>query len=99
MSGSPAAAYLAQPGDRIRINVVAGSGKTTTCVMLARRILQRDPESRIAYIVFNQKARQEATARFQGVHVVTDDLQESRGLLRVYNACAAFQCLASRSRS
>ena len=39
--------------------------------MLARRSLQQDPESRIAYIVFNEKARQEATARFQGVHVVT----------------------------
>ena len=39
--------------------------------MLARCILQRDPESRIAYIVFNEKARQEAAARFQGVHVVT----------------------------
>ena len=98
MSGSPAAAYLAQPGDRIRINVVARSGKTTTYVILARRILQRDPESCIACIVFNQKARQEATARFQSVHVVTDDRQESLGLLRVYNACAAFQCLASRSR-
>ena len=53
MSGSPAAAYLAQPGDRIRINVVARSGKTTTYVILARRILQRDPGSRIALLTFH----------------------------------------------
>ena len=47
--------------------------------MVARRILQRDPESRIAYIVFNEKARQEATARFQGAHVVaTNSLAEGR---------------------
>ena len=44
---------LPQPSDHIRVNVVARPSKTSTCVMLARHILQRDPESRIAYIVFS----------------------------------------------
>ena len=44
--------HVPQPGDRVRISAVKSSGQTTTCVMLAGRILQRDPESRIALLTF-----------------------------------------------
>jgi F-box protein, helicase, 18 len=53
----------------IKINAVAGSGKTTTIVEYART---RPPGSRILYLAFNKSVRTEATRRFagQGLHHV-----------------------------
>ena len=50
--------------ERLRVAAVAGAGKTTTCIQITKRLLKKMPAIRIAYIVFNDKARQEALARF-----------------------------------
>ena len=52
--------YVAAPGELIRANARAGSGKTTTAAMLSNELLRRDGQTRILYVVFNKKAEQEA---------------------------------------
>ena len=47
-----------------RKRAVAGAGKTTTAVLLTRRLLQAEPDTHILYLVFNKKAREEALNRF-----------------------------------
>lgn len=53
----------------IRINAVAGSGKTTTIIEYAA---SRPPDSRILYLAFNKSVRLEASKRFEarGLHNV-----------------------------
>ena len=53
-------AILNACGRVIRINARAGTGKTTTLVMLA----EKHPDKRILYLVFNRKAREAAQQRF-----------------------------------
>ncbi|MDQ2770758.1 MAG: UvrD-helicase domain-containing protein, partial [Bacteroidota bacterium] len=61
-------AIIASTGD-IKINAVAGSGKTTTVVAYAR---SRPADARILYLAFNKSVRQEAIRKFaqQGLHNV-----------------------------
>lgn len=61
-------AIIASAGD-IKINAVAGSGKTTTVVAYAR---SRPADARILYLAFNKSVRQEAIRKFaqQGLHNV-----------------------------
>ena len=47
--------------DNIKINAVAGSGKTTTIIEYAKT---RDPNSRILYLAFNKSVKLEAAKRF-----------------------------------
>ena len=54
-------AIVASVGD-IKINAVAGSGKTTTVVEYART---RPPAARILYLAFNSAVRREAERKFQ----------------------------------
>ena len=56
--------FQPNPGQILRIEAVAGAGKTTTSVKLADRLLQARSDIRILYVVFNEKAKQEASARF-----------------------------------
>lgn len=51
-------AVIASRGRRIRINARAGTGKTTTLHLLA----ERERNSRILYLVFNRRAREQAAA-------------------------------------
>ena len=58
--------YLPQPGQVIRVNALAGAGKTTTIAILSHnlvarlgRLPQRAP-ARLLYIVFNKSAQQSA---------------------------------------
>ncbi len=53
-------AILKAKGRRIRINALAGTGKTTSLKLLA----QQYPDRRILYLVFNRKAREEAKSSF-----------------------------------
>lgn len=53
-------AIIASTGD-IKINAVAGSGKTTTMVAYAR---SRPVDARILYLAFNKSVRQEAIRKF-----------------------------------
>jgi superfamily I DNA/RNA helicase len=47
--------------DNIKINAVAGSGKTTTIIEYAKT---RDPNSRILYLAFNKSVKLDAVRRF-----------------------------------
>ncbi len=60
----------------LRINAVAGSGKTTTLVEYART---RDKRSRILYLAFNKSVKEEALRKFaeQGVRNVTVETAHS----------------------
>lgn len=53
-------AILASTGN-LRINAVAGSGKTTTLVAYAK---SRPPQSRILYLAFNRSVKLEAQRKF-----------------------------------
>jgi superfamily I DNA/RNA helicase len=52
--------YVATPGDLIHVNALAGCGKTTAIALLCNKIMQRDPRSRILYLVFGNRAKEEA---------------------------------------
>lgn len=74
---------LASAGN-IRINAVAGSGKTTTIIEYAA---SRPPGSRILYLAFNKSVRQEASRRFAergltGVQVETAHSLAFRYIMR-----------------
>jgi F-box protein 18 (helicase) len=58
-------AILASSGD-IKINAVAGSGKTTTVIQYAAT---RPKGSRILYVAFNRTVRSEAAARFAALNL------------------------------
>ena len=60
---------IIQSTGNIKINAVAGSGKTTTIIQYAAR---RPKNSRILYLAFNKSVRLEAKKRFadQGLHNV-----------------------------
>ena len=48
--------------DDIKINAVAGSGKTTTMIAYAQ---SRPSESKILYLAFNKSVKMEAIKKFQ----------------------------------
>lgn len=58
-------AILAAQGD-LKINAVAGSGKTTTLVEYAR---SRPPGSKLLYLAFNRTVREEAAQRFAAANM------------------------------
>src|SRR5437763_226684 len=60
---------IIQSSGNIKINAVAGSGKTTTIIQYAA---SRPKNSRILYLAFNKSVRLEAKKRFadQGLHNV-----------------------------
>jgi superfamily I DNA/RNA helicase len=69
-------AVFAASGD-IKINAVAGSGKTTVLVEFARR--QR-PGTKILYIAFNRSVRLSAQQRFAEQKLINVDIQTAHSL-------------------
>jgi superfamily I DNA and RNA helicase len=61
----------------IKINAVAGSGKTTTLVEYAKR---QKPGSRILYLAFNRSVRMEALKRFGDQGLKNVDVQTAHSL-------------------
>jgi len=59
---TPEQELIIQSGGNIRINAVAGSGKTTTIIEYAR---SRPPGSRILYLAFNKSVKLEAITKFK----------------------------------
>jgi ATP-dependent exoDNAse (exonuclease V) beta subunit len=45
------------------VEALAGTGKTTTAVELTKKILNRNPSSKILYITFSKKAATDIRAR------------------------------------
>lgn len=66
---------LATNGD-LKINAVAGSGKTTTIIQLARQL---PTSSKVIYIAFNKTVKEEAAIKFAalGLHHVTVETAHS----------------------
>jgi F-box protein, helicase, 18 len=69
-------AVLASSGD-IKINAVAGSGKTSVLIEYAKR---RGRRSRMLYLAFNRSVRQEAKQRFSQENIDTVDIQTAHSL-------------------
>lgn len=66
----------------IKINAVAGSGKTTTVIEYART---RPPGSKILYLAFNRSVKMEAAQKFaaKGLHNVTVETAHSLAFGRI----------------
>lgn len=50
-------------GKNVAVQALAGTGKTTTLELMARRIGEVDPKAKILYIAFNKSVQEEAQAR------------------------------------
>ena len=50
-------------GDDVKIQALAATGKTTTVINFAERLLEKEPESRILYLVFNRNAKDDVLER------------------------------------
>ena len=50
-------------GSDVKIAALAATGKTTTVINFANRLLDQEPESRILYLVFNKNAKEDAIKR------------------------------------
>lgn len=62
-------------GGDVVVGALAGSGKTSTLVALARRLKKQDRQRKVIYLAFNKSAAQDARRRFKGttVQVMTMD--------------------------
>jgi F-box protein, helicase, 18 len=69
-------AVLASPGD-MKINAVAGSGKTSVLIEYAKRL---GPRSRVLYLAFNRSVRQDAKRRFEQENAGRVDVQTAHSL-------------------
>ena len=49
--------YAGSRGEIIQGNARAGCGKTTMAAVLCARLLERDPQARVCYLVFGKKAQ------------------------------------------
>ena len=69
-------------GEDTKIGALAATGKTTTVINFADRLLDKEPESRILYLVFNVNARDEAEKRGMpgNVNVMTMDALSFRAM-------------------
>ncbi len=63
--------------DNIKINAVAGSGKTTVLVEYAKR---QNPRKRILYIAFNRSVRVQAQKRFEEQGLSNVDVQTAHSI-------------------
>jgi len=68
---------IIESGGNIKINAVAGSGKTSTLIEYARR---RREARRILYLAFNRSVRLEARRRFAEAGVTNVDVQTAHSL-------------------
>lgn len=49
----------------VRVEAFAGTGKTTTLLLVARSWLRRSPSSRVLYVTFRRRLKEEAAERFR----------------------------------
>lgn len=57
-------------GKDVVVGALAGSGKTSTLVSIARRLRRENPNKKVVYLAFNKSAAQDARRRFKGTGVV-----------------------------
>lgn len=53
-----------EPGEIVKITAYAGTGKTSTLELLARKIDEVNPNAQILYLAFNKTVAREASSRF-----------------------------------
>ncbi|SMG17596.1 Superfamily I DNA or RNA helicase [Marivirga sericea] len=68
---------IIQSDGNIKINAVAGSGKTTTLISYAE---SRPKNSRILYLAFNKSVKLEATKKFKSINLRNVDVQTAHSL-------------------
>ena len=68
---------IIQSDSNIKINAVAGSGKTTTLISYAE---SRPKNSRILYLAFNKSVKLEATKKFKSKKLFNVDVQTAHSL-------------------
>jgi|GEM_PF-792239 len=51
-------------GDNVIVRALAGTGKTSTLLVTAKRILDQEPDKRIVYLTFTKKMQEEAKKKF-----------------------------------
>jgi hypothetical protein len=56
-------------GSDVKVGALAATGKTTTVISFANRLRAQDPTARVAYMVFNTDAKNDAIARGMGDNV------------------------------
>ncbi len=54
-------------GENVVIPALAGSGKTSTLVSLAKRMAKEQPDKKLVYLAFNRSAANDAERRFRGI--------------------------------
>lgn len=54
-------------GENVVVPALAGSGKTSTLITLARRMLKEQPDKKMLYLAFNRSAADDAKRRFRGL--------------------------------
>jgi superfamily I DNA/RNA helicase len=52
-------------GDNIVVRALAGTGKTSTLLSTAKRLLDQEPDKRIVYLTFTRKMAEEARKKFK----------------------------------
>ena len=67
--------------DDIKINAVAGSGKTTTMIAYAQ---SRPSESKILYLAFNKSVKMEAIKKFQSKGLFNVQVETTHSLAYKY---------------
>ena len=50
-------------GDNVVVRALAGTGKTSTLTLAARRLLEENPKKKIVYVAFNKTVQQEAEGK------------------------------------
>jgi len=53
-------------GENVIVRAFAGTGKTSTLVMIAERLKRQDPKKKIVYMAFNKDIQLEAEGKFPG---------------------------------
>lgn len=54
-------------GENVVVPALAGSGKTSTLVSLAKRMSKEQPDKKLLYLAFNRSAANDAERRFRGI--------------------------------
>lgn len=77
MTLTPEQELIIQSNGNIKINAVAGSGKTTTVIEYAA---SRPKSSKILYLVFNKSVKQEAVKRFENKQLFNVTVETAHSL-------------------
>jgi superfamily I DNA/RNA helicase len=64
-------------GDDVVVSALAGTGKTSTLIAIAKRMEREQPDKKLVYIVFNKSAASDAERRLAGLKNIEVRTQDS----------------------